>query len=311
MMPGQMIGVFCTLSAVAFGLVAGLIIKVLSDDISLLTTLFYRFLFCLPLILGIAVWARGSDFLKLQQKKTCFQDCVWSDWHSALVFSSANISLGQATALFQSSVLFVTLASPLVLAERVGPFRMGAVLVGMVGIVLLTDPFSAPLTTGILYAVAGAVVHAGLSLSLRRLGKRDEPVTIALLHNLAGFVVWSSCFLLFPDQWQVPVGQQWILLIALGVISSLLQLSFTFAYKFSDAVVVVTLRYLQVPSAGILGFVLFSEVPTFVQVGGATIVVTSCMFIVWREFVISRKQHDSNLRKQEGRAYDNSSNGRN
>ncbi|GIR77711.1 MAG: hypothetical protein CM15mP80_03360 [Alphaproteobacteria bacterium] len=30
MMPGQMIGVFCTLSAVAFGLVAGLIIKVLS-----------------------------------------------------------------------------------------------------------------------------------------------------------------------------------------------------------------------------------------------------------------------------------------
>ena len=100
-------------------------------------------------------------------------------------------------------------------------------------------------------------------------------------------------------------------MIALGVISSLLQLSFTFAYKFSDAVVVVTLRYLQVPSAGILGFVLFSEVPTFVQVGGAMIVVTSCMFIVWREFVISHEQYASNLRKQEGRAYDNSSDGRN
>ena len=57
MMPGQMIGVFCTLSAVAFGLVAGVIIKVLSDDLSLLTTLFYRFLFCLPLILGVALWA--------------------------------------------------------------------------------------------------------------------------------------------------------------------------------------------------------------------------------------------------------------
>ena len=225
-MPGQMIGVFCTLSAVAFGLVAGLIIKVLSDDISLLTMLFYRFLFCLPLILVIAVWVRGSDFLKLQQKKTMFFRIVFGLTGILLWFLALrNISLGQATALFQSSVLFVTLASPLVLAERVGPFRMGAVLVGMVGIVLLTDPFSAPLTTGILYAVAGAVVHAGLSLSLRRLGKRDEPVTIALLHNLAGFVVWSSCFLLFPDQWQVPVGQQWILLIALGVISSLLQLS--------------------------------------------------------------------------------------
>ena len=51
-----------------------------------------------------------------------------------------NISLGQATALFQSSVLFVTLASPLVLSERVGPFRMGAVLVGMVGMSCLRIP---------------------------------------------------------------------------------------------------------------------------------------------------------------------------
>jgi len=290
MLPGQIIGVFCTLSAVALGLVAGLIIKVLSNELSLLTTLFYRFLFCLPLIAGVALWVRGGDFLKLQQKKTMFFRIVFGLTGMLLWFLALrNISFGQATALFQSSVLFVTLASPLVLSERVGPFRMIAVLVGMVGIVLLTDPFSAPLTKGILYALAGAVVHAGLSLSLRRLGKLDEPVTIALLHNLAGFVVWSSCFLLFPAQWQVPIGQQWILLVALGVISSLLQLSFTFAYKFSDAVVVVTLRYLQVPSAGIVGFILFSEVPNFVQVGGAMIVVTSCMFIVWREFAISHK----------------------
>tara|TARA_B100000963_G_scaffold329589_1_gene319089 strand:+ start:1894 stop:2775 length:882 start_codon:yes stop_codon:yes gene_type:complete len=291
MLPSQIIGVFCTLSAVAFGLVVGLIIKVLSDDLSLLTTLFYRFLFCLPIILGVALWARGGDFLKLKQKKTMLFRIVFGLIGILLWFLALrNISFGQATALFQSSVLFVTLASPLILSERVGPFRMSAVLVGMVGIVMLTDPFSAPLTKGILYAVAGAVVHAGLSLSLRRLGKRDEPVTIALLHNLAGFVIWSSCFLVFPDQWQIPVGQQWTLLILLGVITSLLQLSFTFAYKFSDAVVVVTLRYLQVPTAGILGFILFSEVPTFVQVGGAMIVVTSCMFIVWREFVISREQ---------------------
>ncbi len=292
MLPGQIIGVFCTLSAVVFGLVVGLIIKVLSDDLSLLTALFYRALFCLPLLLGVALWVRGGDFLKLKQKKTMLFRIVFGLTGMLLWFSALrSISLGQATALFQSSVLFVTLASPLVLSERVGPFRMSAVLVGMVGIALLTDPFSAPLTKGTIYAVAGAVVHAGLSLSLRRLGKRDEPVTIALVHNLSGFVVWGSCFLLFPDQWQMPVGRQWILLIALGVISSLLQLSFTFAYKFSDAVVVATLRYLQVPSAGILGFVIFSEVPTFVQVGGAMIVVTSCMFIVWREFVISRKQH--------------------
>ena len=292
MIPAQMVGVLCTLSAVACGLITGLIVKGLSDDLSLLTTLFYRFLFCLPLLLVTALWVRGRDFYKLKQKKTMFIRIVFGLSGILLWFLALrNISLGQATALFQSSVIFVTLASPFILAERVGPYRMSAVLVGMIGILLLTDPFSTPLSGGVLYAVLGAVVSAGLSLSLRRLGKGDEPVTIALLHNLAGFSVWSGCLFLFPDQIQVPGGDQWLWLIALGVFSSLLQLSFTTAYRFSDAVVVVTLRYLQVPSAGILGFVLFSEVPTYLQATGAAIVIASCMFIVWREFVISRDQN--------------------
>ena len=125
-----------------------------------------------------------------------------------------NISLGRA-ALFQSSVLFVTLASHCL--KKVGPYRMSAVLVGMIGIILLTDPFSGPLSGGVWYAVVGAVVHAGLSLSLRRLGKKDEPVTIALLlHNVAGFTLWSACLLVVPAQMQMPDSHHWPLLIALG-----------------------------------------------------------------------------------------------
>ncbi len=288
-----MIGVLCTLAAIACGLFTGLIVKFLSDDLSLLTTLFYRFLFCLPLLMVTAVWVRGHDFYKLKQKKTMVVRVIFGLSGILLWFLALrNISLGQATALFQSSVLFVTLASPFVLGEKVGPYRMSAVLVGLIGIILLTDPFSGPLSGGVWYAVVGAVVYAGLSLSLRRLGKQDEPVTIALLHNVAGFSVWTACLLVFPDQMETPETSQWPLLIALGVVSSLLQLSFTTAYRFSDAVVVVTLRYLQVPSAGILGFILFSEVPSYLQAGGAAIVIASCMFIVWREFVISRAQQD-------------------
>jgi len=288
-----MIGVLCTLAAIACGLFTGLIVKFLSDDLSLLTTLFYRFLFCLPLLMVTAVWVRGHDFYKLKQKKTMMVRVIFGLSGILLWFLALrNISLGQATALFQSSVLFVTLASPFVLGEKVGPYRMSAVLVGLIGIILLTDPFSGPLSGGVWYAVVGAVVYAGLSLSLRRLGKQDEPVTIALLHNVAGFSVWTACLLVFPDQMETPETSQWPLLIALGVVSSLLQLSFTTAYRFSDAVVVVTLRYLQVPSAGILGFILFSEVPSYLQAGGAAIVIASCMFIVWREFVISRAQQD-------------------
>ena len=63
----------------------------------------------------------------------------------------------------------------------------------------------------------------------------------------------------------------------------------TTAYRYSEAVVVSSMRYLQVLGAGILGYIVFDEVPSHIQLIGASIIVGSCMFIVLREFQLSRK----------------------
>ena len=52
-----------------------------------------------------------------------------------------NILLGQATALFQSSAIFVTILSPIILKEKVGIYRGSAVLIGLIGIIMTTNPF--------------------------------------------------------------------------------------------------------------------------------------------------------------------------
>lgn len=204
--------------------------------------------------------------------------------------SVRNIPLGQATALFQSSVLFITLASPLLLSEKVGIYRTLAVITGLMGIVLLTDPFSQSITPAVLFGLCAAIAGAGLSITLRKLGKGDQPVTIAFVYNSCGFIVFGSLLLLLPAQFMMPTMEELFMLIALGAFSSLLQLSFTSAYRYSEAVVVASLRYLQVPLAGIFGFLVFSEVPTILQLCGMVVVVSSCMFIIWREFVISQQQ---------------------
>ena len=62
-----------------------------------------------------------------------------------------NLPLGQATALFQSSVIFVTILSPLLLNENVGFFRWSSVILGLIGIFILTDPFSEEVSLNIIY----------------------------------------------------------------------------------------------------------------------------------------------------------------
>ena len=72
-------------------------------------------------------------------------------------------------------------------------------------------------------------------------------------------------------------------LILLGVVSAISQVFFTGAYHFVDAVIVTTLRYLQVPLAGTTAFLLFAEIMTVNEIIGAVTVITSCLIIGWRE----------------------------
>jgi drug/metabolite transporter (DMT)-like permease len=287
----QIKGVFLTLAAVCFGIITGGIVKMLSGDLTLLSTLFFRYLFSLP-ILGLVAWrARGREMLHITQRRTMVIRVMFGLAGITFWFLSVrNIPLGQATALFQSSVLFITLASPLLLAEKVGIYRTMAVITGLLGILLLTDPFSQAVTPAVLFAVCGAMASAGLAITLRKLGKGDQPVTVAFVYNSIGFLVFSLMVLILPGQFVLPSLKELFMLVALGMFSSLLQLCFTTAYRYSEAVVVASLRYLQVPMAAIFGFLLFSEVPTAIQLCGMVVVVSSCMFIIWREFTISRQR---------------------
>ena len=263
----------------------------LSGDLTLLSTLFFRYLFSLP-ILGLVAWrARGRNMLHITQRRIMVIRVMFGLAGITFWFLSVrNIPLGQATALFQSSVLFITLTSPVLLAEKVGIYRTMAVITGLLGILLLTDPFSQAVTPAVLFAVCGAMASAGLAITLRKLGKGDQPVTVAFVYNSIGFLVFSLMVLILPGQFVLPSLKELFMLVALGMFSSLLQLCFTTAYRYSEAVVVVSLRYLQVPMAAILGFLLFSEVPTAIQLCGMVVVVSSCMFIIWREFTISRQR---------------------
>ena len=103
-------GVFLSMLAVIFGVLTGVLIKKLGSDINIITTLFYRFLFSLPILFLYAIYLRGRDFLQINQRRILFFRsllglCGITFWF----LSIRSMPLGMATALFQSSVIFITL----------------------------------------------------------------------------------------------------------------------------------------------------------------------------------------------------------
>lgn len=287
----RMLGVVLTLISVVCGLITGAIVKDLANELPILISLWYRFLFSLPLLFALALYTRGAkNWLQINNKRVMVLRVMFGISGIAFWFLSVRtIPLGQATALFQSSVLFITMLSPFFLGERVGVYRSTAVVIGLIGIFIITDAINQVPSWGIIFAILAAVSGSGLSIALRKLGKSEVPATVASLYNFSGFALMSICLLIMPHFWAWPDNLQLIKLIMLGVVGSLLQICMTTAYRYSEAVVVSSLRYLQVLGAGILGFFLFSEIPTALQLIGAVIVVGSCLFIVFREFQLSRR----------------------
>ena len=283
------LGLFLSFLAVLLGLFTGIIIKKTGTEVGIVTTLFYRFLFSIPLLCAYALYMRGSQFLQINQTKTLAMRIIIGG--SGIIFwflSIRNMPFGQATALFQSAVIFITIFSPLLLGEKIGIYRWSAVITGLFGVFIVTDPFSGQISYYTLFGVCAAMSGAALSIVLRRLGRGDAPASVALWYNGTGTVVMGLVVIMMPSLLD-PVGGQLLFdLILLGVIGSALQICFTSAYRYSDAVVVSSMRYLQIPLSGVAGYLMFAEVMSIAQILGVIIIISSCLVIAWREFIRNR-----------------------
>ena len=295
-MPRSLLGISLSFLAVLFGVLTGVLVKRLGAEVNIVTALFYRFLFSLPILFLFAICVRGQLFLKINQRRimlfrVIFGCCGITFWF----LSIRHMPLGMATALFQSSVIFITLLSPIFLGERVGIYRWSAVLTGLSGVLIITDPLSGNMSWYFLYGIGAALSGAVLSLLLRQLGKGDAPASVALWYNICGFGLLSAIVLMLPEQLYSISQAVMVDLILLGVIGAGLQIVLTTAYSYSDAVVVASMRYLQMPVSGVVGYFLFAEVMSRGEIIGALIIISSCLVIAWRELVRSREVRQPNI----------------
>ena len=283
---GNIIGIILMLTMVLAALIMSGLVKSLNDDINFRLMLFCRFIFSLPILYAFGWYVRGNNLMKIKSRNILF--CRVSIgligiclWFSAL----QNAEFGQVTALTQSSALFVALFAPIFLSEKIGAWRISAIISGLIGVILITNPFDGALTVGVYLALGSGVNGAILSIILRKLGNTDEPVSVAIWHNSIGAIVFGISLLLVTPELPIFNFNLIFVLITIGVAGSFLQLTFTYAFKFGEAVVLAPIRYLSVPGAIVAGLIIWSEVPSNLEILGSCITVISCVVIAWRELI--------------------------
>jgi drug/metabolite transporter (DMT)-like permease len=197
------------------------------------------------------------------------------------------LPLADATVIFFGATFIMTALSAVLLGERVGVHRWGAVAVGFAGVYVAARPGGDVMGPGALYAVAASLCYAVLMLGGRWLG-RTEPVFRLVFYYNAGTALVASLFL--PFEWKPMAGAHLSMIVVTAALALAGHVCLTRAFIAAPVGVIAPFEYSAIVWAALIGFVVWGDVPPdHVYLGGA-IIVLGGLYVVRREAILARRR---------------------
>jgi drug/metabolite transporter (DMT)-like permease len=261
--------------------------KILSETHHVIEIAFYRNLIAtLPFLFIIFVLGR-RDILVVKSKPLAIGTrSVLGTLSLITTFAAfATLPMADTTAFLFTSSLFIPVLGIFFLAEKVGPYRWSAVIIGFLGVIIMLRPTGDINTLGVTLALSAAFMHAVLQIILRYLGKFERPETVTFYFVMIGTVV-AALPLAFvatpPSLAEIP------LLFGVGLSGALAQFLLSLAFSKAPAAVVTVFNYSGIIWATFFGWVIWADWPvTAIWIGGS-VVIASNLFMIWRENRLSK-----------------------
>ena len=204
-----------------------------------------------------------------------------------LFFTAVTIApLATVAAMTFTAPLFVTLGAVFLLGEKIRHRRVGALLLGFAGVMIVLRPGISELETGALLALGSSVIWATALLMIKVLSRTESSVTLTAYMTL--FLTPLSAI---PAAfvWQWPTWEELGWLALMGTVGAAGHLFLAQAFREADATTVLPVDFLRLIWASLLGYFLFGQIPeALVWVGGA-VIFSSTIYLAYREAVVSRR----------------------
>ena len=191
--------------------------------------------------------------------------------------------LSSASAILQATPLFVTLGAALFLQETVGWRRWSAVLIGFFGVLLVIRPGLEGFSWYSLFALQGVVGLGIRDLATRRVPKETSSLQLSFLAFLV-LIPTAVILMLFNGTSAVALSPLvWAYFIAALLIGIFAYYGIVTAMRTGEISFVTPFRYSRIIFALIIGVGIFDEEPDSLTLLGATIIVASGLYTLWRE----------------------------
>jgi drug/metabolite transporter (DMT)-like permease len=256
-------------------------IKYLGAEYSAALQTFYRQIAACLVLLPIIARDPVGAFRTTRPGILCFRALAGTIGTILFFWVFQKLPLAEANALSFTRTLWIVPLAIFVLREYVGPWRVGATVVGFAGTVLMLQPVVAANSVWPALAALLAALLFSLTITGLKVVARD--------HGVMTLTVWSAFLGLLLStpmavlEWRWPSWGDLALLGAMGVLGLVNQFCYIKGMAIGDAAAMAPLDYTRLIFAVIIGFALFHEVPDLVTMLGAGVVIGSTLFITLRE----------------------------
>ena len=258
-----------------------------SDSYPLGQVIFFRGFFGVLLYFLIMPRDRIKNFYYTKRPGLHFLRCFFGLIALLAIFTALrNLPLATVVSISFAAPIFTTILSIFLLSEKVGLFRWLAVVVGFVGIIIITEPGFTSLNVYFIYPLIFCLGMSYVAITIRQLST-TEPVWLISLYFSATITLAS--FFTIPYGWIMPDIKDLILLMSIGILGGAANLWLSQSYKFSEVSLVTPLKYLALVFAIIFGYFIWNEVPSIKTLIGAFLVITSSIIIFRREIILKKQ----------------------
>ena len=199
-------------------------------------------------------------------------------WFYALTL----IPFAQLFAFEFSVPLWVMLAAPFLLGERLTNIRIISILVGFIGILIVTRPWLAGLAPGIIPAALCAIGFACSVIFTKQLTQKVS-ITCILFWLTSMQLLLAVICAGYDGDISLPSSSNFIWIIIIGIGGLLAHFCITKALQLAPATVVTPIDFCRLPVIAAVGYVFYNEALDIFIIGGAIIIFIANYINIWSE----------------------------
>ena len=276
--------------SIFFGTTMGTLMKLAQNDLNVYTAGFFRFflgfLIILPYILKTKFSVYNTPNFKIHLIRSCLNLPAMLLGFAAL----AMIPFEKVSALHFVVPFFVTILAVIFLKEKIKFYRIAALIIGFLGMLVILRPGIIDISIGIQMTLLSSFIWAVVIIITKKLTKDDSAITI-LTYQYTFMTVLSFLIVIFF--WQTPSFISFIYILSAAFSGSIFHIIINHTYKLVDVSMTQPFSFLGLLLASFYGYFIFDEKPDLYTWLGAIIIFIGVLVITIRELKLNKNINDN------------------